>query len=191
MSSKKHVIILKGKLNRGIFALTQVKQSLNPDQIKSVYHAHFGSHISFGTVLWADERRNKGLCTSIFRLQKKALRILEYGTVERKSCRVIFRKHALLTLTSIFILQAVTIAFKYRKKLTNAKVHDHNTRYKNQLHMNKGEYKSPIYASEPLNNCLPNRFKIIAGIDEFKREVKVWLKEKEYYCLEEFAPQLC
>lgn len=177
-----HIKELKKRLNSGIFSIQQIRQSLYHKEIKKVYFAFFHSHLTYGTMLWASE--SSVYVQEIFSLQKTAIRILRYGSRERKSCRGIFKELGILTLTSIYIQQHVTYAKKFLTNLTNSSIHGHNTRGRNKLHMGikMGDLN---YTSVKLYNKLPESLRALE-MKPFKRKLKLFLLEKEFYNLEEF-----
>ena len=116
-------------LNKGIFVMTQMNQTLQNKEVIKVYYAFFHSFLSYGNQLWANELNNKELCRKVFRKQKRAIRILIFGRAARKqTCRGRFRELGILTCTSIFILQSVIYALKYLKSFNNEVAHSRNTR---------------------------------------------------------------
>lgn len=139
---KAHFSKLSNKLDKGIFILSQLVQSLNLKQCKKVYFAHFYSFLSYGMGVWGDERINKQLTTKLFKKQKKAIRLLANKNLRRTSCRGLFKKLDLLTLPSLYILQLALLARKNCKEKTNENVHQHDTRNKKMLHVQKGCAKS-------------------------------------------------
>lgn len=98
-----------------------------------------------------------------------------------KSCRGIFKKLNLLTLSSLYIYQASLLARKYCSEKTNKKIHEYNTRTKDKLHVGGGCEKSPLFNCIPIYNKLPKNLVELVKLDTFKKKLKEWLIEKEFY----------
>ena len=178
-----NIVNVVAKLNKGIFVLSQTNQILHEKQNMAVYNAFINSALCYGTYIWAYDLNNKIYLGDLFKLQKKALRILLHGSPKAVSCRGEFRKSNLLTLTSIFILQASLYA---RKTLeTNQELHHYNTRSKNQIHRVNCTASAPNSYAALIYNKIPAELRKCQG-DAFKKELKKWLIEKEFYSLDGF-----
>lgn len=178
--------ILISQLNKALFILSQMIQSLYKKNLVQIYFAFFHSMLSYCTVLWADERQNKELCEKIFRKQKKAVKLIHYGKLKRKTCRGLFKKYNIMTLTSLYIYQSIIFAKKYLSGKTNETVHQHNTRARHLIHYSRGHPKSPFHNTIPIYNHLPDSLKRIEMLSSFKRALKKWLIEQEFYNLDDF-----
>ena len=76
--------ILAAKLSRSIGMLAKVRHYVDSDTLKSIYYAIFHSHLSYGSIIWAQNSNNRNV-KRIMRLQKKAVRIIKFNH---------FREHA-------------------------------------------------------------------------------------------------
>lgn len=66
---------LEKKLNSGHFIMSQIAQTLYKTDVSKVYHATFHANLSYGTLLWANEKTNKSYVQIFFRKQKKAIKL--------------------------------------------------------------------------------------------------------------------
>ena len=98
ISWKKHIDSIIGKLNKACYIIRKTKQYLNIDALKMVYYAFFHSVMSYGLIFWG----NRTLSMCIFKLQKRAVRIM-VGAGNRDSCKKIFSQLKILPLPSQYI----------------------------------------------------------------------------------------
>lgn len=54
--------------------------------------------------MWANENLNKELCKKVIRRQKQSVRLVYFGKLRRQSCRGIFKKLSMLTITPNFYI---------------------------------------------------------------------------------------
>jgi hypothetical protein len=99
---KKHIELITGKLNKACYLIRRSKQFLNIDTLKMIYFAFFHSIISSGLIFWGNTYHS----VSIFRLQKRAIRII-VGAGYKDSCRKIFSSLKILPLPSLYIFSVL------------------------------------------------------------------------------------
>lgn len=183
----KHVKNLEKSLHKGNFVLSQISATLHSKESFKVYFAFIHSFLSYGCLLWANQLVDDGHYKSIFKLQKRAIRILKYGKLARRqSCRGLFKQFGILTLASIFVMQAALYAKKFYKHNTNDQVHTYNTRNKKDIHITHTHPKAPIHINSRVLNQLPIHIKMETNLKKFKTVLKKWLTNKEFYSLHEF-----
>lgn len=183
---KSHINTLLGKLNKGLFILSQISQSLYRKENIKVYFAFFHSFLSYGALLWCNALVNKNLCIKVFKKQKRAIRMLTFKKPRKQSCRGRFRNLGILTITGLFILQAALFAKSKLASQTNSAVHTHYTRSRNKLHKVHGHNKCTNYMAKVIFNKLPDKLTQIRDRKKFKCKLKTWLLEKEFYNFDEF-----
>jgi len=71
---------------------------LNIEVLRVAYFASFQSLLEYGIILWG----NSSHIGHIFSLQKRIIRIM-FGVTSRWSCRSLFRKLDILTLSCLYI----------------------------------------------------------------------------------------
>jgi len=152
--------------------------------IWNAYFAYVESKLRYGIIYWGREKKS----IQIFQLQKKVIRLIT-GTHKCTSCRPIFRKFKILTLTSLYILEMLCFLKKYKGDMKhNSEIHGHNTRRKQDLQQcNTTLYqKSVMNMGTKLYNKLPIQIKQLDTYKGFKKEVKKFLVHNAVYKIEEF-----
>ena len=76
---------------------------MSASSLKLIYYALFHSVMSYGLIFWG----NSSHSSIIFRIQKKAIRIME-GCGNRVLCRNLFKKLQIFPLTSQYMLSLLT-----------------------------------------------------------------------------------
>jgi hypothetical protein len=74
LSWKIHIDSLLPKLSSACYAIRAVKPYVNQETLLMVYYAYFHSIIHYGAIFWG----NSSYAIHIFRLQKRAIRIMTY-----------------------------------------------------------------------------------------------------------------
>ena len=70
--------ILASKLSRSIGILSKIRHYVNKKTLKSIYFAIFYSHLSYGSIIWAQNANNQNV-KRIMQLQKRAVRIINFS----------------------------------------------------------------------------------------------------------------
>jgi len=128
----------------------------------------------------------------IFRIQKKAIRIME-GCGNRVSCRSLFKKLQILPLTSQYILSLLVFVVQNKNIFsTNNENHNLDTRQRNNLYLSqanltihqKGAYCSgiKIFNNLPLEMLLVNE-------KSSKFPTKKFLYTYSFYTMKEYLSQ--
>ena len=93
-----HITQLIPKLSKACYVLRCIRPFMSLEALKSVYHSYFHSLLSYGIILGG----NSSYSLHIFRLQKKAVRVI-MGLGPRNSCRKPFKHLRILPLQSQYI----------------------------------------------------------------------------------------
>jgi len=103
---------------------------LQSNTLKMIYFAYFHAVVEYGIVFWWDLVESK----RIFQQQKRIIRIMTGSTLSI-SCRSLFWKLEILTLTFQYILFLMRFLLSNLEIYTfNTSVHNINTRCKLKLH---------------------------------------------------------
>lgn len=183
---KAHCEQLISKMGSLAFLFRNLRNILNQQQLVNLYHGYVESRLRYGICLWGHSTSSQ----SVFIAQKRVLRCLS-NIPKRYSCRNIFVKHKILTLTGILIYELGLYIFTYRN---NFKIvsnnHTINTRQKNNFHIPFARLKitsnSPHILGLKIFNHLPQHLKIIDNLYIFKKTLKQFLVEGCFYSLNEF-----
>ena len=87
LSGKAHCKILTNKLNRANGMLSKVRHFVPKEELKSIYHAIFSSHISYNCVVWGQDN-NSAYITKIQKLQNKAIRIMNFKAYDAAADKI-------------------------------------------------------------------------------------------------------
>ena len=173
--------------------LYKLRNLANTSTLLQIYFSLIHSHLSYAIIIWGDAP--KTLITSLLKLQKKALRIINRKS-PRTSCRPLFRKHNILTVTSLYILEASSYIKKSQLQpnsnadiVTASNIHNHNTRSQNNIFIRRisstqRKLDTNQKCSRIFNN-LPAFLKEISNYKKFRSETKKFLLSHTIYQLEE------
>lgn len=132
---KCHVKKLTSKLSSFVYALREIKKVTDLKTALSSYYAFAFSYIKYGILLWGYSTD----ALDVFIYQKKCIRILanikEPHDDEAESCKPHFVKLKILTLTSLYILEACKFVRQYPELFT--KKIDIPRKYPNRQNHNK------------------------------------------------------
>jgi hypothetical protein len=182
-----HIHKTVNKLNSACFLLRRMNPIFNTNTLKMIYHAYFHSVMEFGIPFWGVSADSK----KVFLQQKRAVRIMT-GSPPRASCRKLFRRLKILTVTSQYILFSMRFLASNLEKFTfNSSVHDLNTRHRTKLHKPQVRLKlyqqSLYYSCINIYNHLPDYLAVlILDKKRFLQHVKKYLIDNPFYTMEEF-----
>ena len=135
LSGRQHCKILTGKLNRANGMLSKVRHYVPKDELMSIFHAIFSSHLTYNCQIWGIS--NYEHVNKIQRLQNKALRIINFKEFNSPSTplyienKVLKLKDIIMMKNCLFVHDFLSNSlpscfFNYFKKLNL--VYDHETR---------------------------------------------------------------
>jgi len=147
----------------------------------------FHSVMSYGIIFLG----NLSHSSIIFRIQKKAIRIME-GCGNRVSCRNLFKKLQILPMASQYILSLLMFVVQNKNcYLTNNENHNLDTRQRNNLYLPQANLtiyqKGTYYSGIKIFNNLPLQIKNVADNQrKFKTVLKNYLHTYSFYSIEEY-----
>lgn len=185
MNWKVHIQKLNAKLSTFAYALSQIKRTTDLTTCLAVYYAYAYSWLKYCVILWG----NSSSITEVFILQKRCLRILA-NIKQTESCRPFFVKYKILTLVSIYILEACKFVRKHNhlySPLTGVKRNNRNE-HKFKIPTSKLQLftSGPHCMAIRIYNKIPNKIKNIDKITLFNKQLQQFLVLKCYYSLQEF-----
>jgi len=175
------------KLSKACYILRCIRPVMSLDALKSVYHSYFHFLLSYGIIFWS----NSSYSSHIFRLQKKAVRII-MGLRTRDSCREPFKHLGILPLQSQYILSLMTFVAENRSLFhVNSEMHGIITRKKFYLYQPQANltlYQKGVHYSrvKVFNNLPPNIRNLFSDVKKFKSELGKYLHLKSFYTLDEY-----
>jgi len=157
-----HIDSIMKKLSMACYIIRNAKTCMSASSLRMIYYAFFHSVMSYGIIFWG----NSSHSTTIFRIQKKAIRIIE-ECWNRVSCRNLFKKLQILPLTSQYILSLLMSVVQNKNLfLTNKENHNLDTRQRNNLYLPQANLtiyqKAAYYSGIKIFNNLPLQIKNVA-----------------------------
>ena len=150
--------------------------------MKTIYNSLIYPHLQYGIIFWSG--LNKSEYEKVFRLQKRAIRIMT-KSLKYAHTGPIFKSLKILKLEDITKLEMCKFISQDLNNLNNfnfrprSTVHQHNTRYNSQLVLpfprNNIMLNSVFYKGLQLYNGLPDDFKSIFDKNMFKVKLKTYL----------------
>jgi hypothetical protein len=136
-SWKDHITHLIPKLSKACYVLRRIRPFMSQDALKSVYYSYFHSLLTYGIIVWG----NSSYSSHIFRLQKKAVRIIT-GSRPRDSCTEVFKHLRILPLQSQYILSLLLFVVDNKNLFhVNSEINSINTRQNSNLHQPQANLK--------------------------------------------------
>jgi hypothetical protein len=89
------------KLSKTCHIIKSLWGVLSPHTLRSIYFGKF-QLLRYRIIFWGGE----GDSTKVFKMQKRVLRVIG-GLGKRESCRQVFKDYDILTVTSLYILEAL------------------------------------------------------------------------------------
>jgi hypothetical protein len=174
------------KLNKALYLIKSLRDSVSLRVLKNVYFTKFDSMLKYGIIFWGG-----GLKTpKQFLKYKKCLRVI-MGINNCASCISLFREFEILIVTSLHIFGILYFIVKNRIYTTQySEVHGYDTVYKHNLyaHYCKTNHckRSVIKLGTQIFNSLPLELKGDTDFKVFKRKLKGYLLHSAFYSLQEF-----
>lgn len=183
LNGSSHISYISKKLSGIIFLLRRLNSMIDKSTLRMVYFSLFHSVLSYGILLWGNSPNS----IKIFRLQKKAVRIL-CNLSFRDHCKEAFISLEILSLPCLFIFQTLIDIHKNKDNLLkNGDVHTYNTRSVDLIRKPFLRLQKSINNTLNLDfyNVLPSRIKNLK-FKAFKIAVKIFLLRNCFYSTEEY-----
>lgn len=182
---KTHVQYVCDKLDRFVFAIKKLRETVSTEAALNAYHGYVSSVLSYGLLLWG----NSVEIDRAFLVQKKCIRAI-CGAWSMDSCRPLFKKLHILPLVCMYIRELCVFVRQHPKYFdVSSQVVNRCTRNKHKLHQPKCRlelYKRNVHINAiKVYNKLPNFFKELP-LTLFKIKLTKWLADKCFYDLKEF-----
>lgn len=184
---KKHIDEICNKLNRFVFALKKVRQTVSFEAALTSYHGYVSSVLSYGLILWG----NSVDIDRAFKVQKKCMRAVCNAKFD-DSCRPLFKLLNVLPLPSMYIRDVGLFVHtnpQYFK--TRGEVSHRYTRARFASQLYKPLCRKYLYERNVFNMCiviynsLPADIKLLRG-NVFKSKLTKWLLEKCFYSVNDY-----
>lgn len=184
---KGHIDHICNKLNRYVYALKRLRQTISTEAALAAYHGYVASVLSYGLIIWG----NSVDIDRAFKIQKKCLRAISNARF-RDSCKPLFQKYNILPLPCIYIRDVcyfVKSHPEYYKNYTETSSRNLRNKFKYIIHKPPSIayiYKQNVYnMSIVIYNKLPTSIKILEG-NAFRKSLSSWLTQKCFYNIKEY-----
>jgi hypothetical protein len=143
------------------------------------------------TVLPYEQWGNSHLSNSIFKIQKRLIRIIT-NTGSRDSCHELFKQLHILSFPSQYSFSLLVFVNKNNDLFQlNSEIHDLNTRFNYILHLPSTNLtmvqKGVLYSGSKIYNHLPSNIKASSNRTKLlKSKLKSFLIEHSFFSLDEF-----
>lgn len=138
---KPHIDALSQKLNKTVYLLRSLRDTVSVDTLKLIYHALFESVLSYGLIFWGSSSES----LVIFKIQKQIVRIIALKK-RYEHCKPLFKQLKILPLPCLYILEVACFTVLHLESLDrNADHHTHDTR--NKTHLQIIPHNTKLYAN--------------------------------------------
>lgn len=177
-----HIEHIRKKIKSYAFLIRQLTKTCSVEAAKTTYYGHVHSSIAYGIIFWGARPE----AIKVFRLQKRCIRNI-VGAGFRDSCKPIFDSLKILTLPSLYILEAASfVKQNYTYFADQQNCHQYNTRNKSELYIPSCNYassrKGVFIQLMKVYNQVPENIRKLS-LAKFKPELKKLLLEKRIYKL--------
>ena len=195
LSWKPHIHKVANKIKPGIAMLYKIRPILDSKSLLHIYYSLIHSHLYYAILIWGCAPQSH--LDPLLKLQKKAIRIIDRKN-PLTSCRPLFKKYNILTIISLYVLEASCYV---KKRLlqnnhdchesviqTTSNVHTHYTRQQNLIYIrnNTGSKSDTIHKCSTIYNKLPDHLKTIHNLNKFRAKTKDHILQTTLYNLREF-----
>ena len=148
LNGSAHINILLSKLRRANGMLAKIRHYTSPEQVKSIYHAIFSSHMTYGCQIWGQSFNNTHI-NKIKTLQNNALRLITFSNDFRDHVTPIYAAQGILKIKDLISLKNILLIHDYFKNKLPSTFNDY---YKLK------EYQNPQHIEAPRQTQIPTRF---------------------------------
>lgn len=179
-----HINHICKKISKGIGIICKARKSLDEKTLITLYHSFVYPYVSYGIEIWGKAINN--YLSSIFRLQKKVLRIIAHVKMRTESAPL-FHKFRILSVYQVHQLQILIFMYKYVNGLIPVVFDDFFERL-NEIRStrNDGLFRIPLVRTVILQRALRyqgvfiwnyyyNRINHYVGYITYKKHVKRYL----------------
>lgn len=176
---------LAQKIASCAYALKIIARNISPTAAKTAYYAYVQSILRYGIIVWANSVESN----RVFILQKRCIRGV-FGMRWLESCRPVFIREGILTLYSIYIIEAVKFITENKTLFSDSvRHHDYSTRCRGHLCPKRPNFtyimNNANYSLIKIYNKIPSYLKNMEPPRVYKI-LKDHFVSRAYYGLDEF-----
>ena len=179
---KKHVENVCKLCSRNIGVLKKVKGFLPINAMYRLYCSLVLPYLNYGLLLWGNA--NKYLINKVFRLQKRAMRLIS-NSEYLSHTKPLFQKFNTLNIFDMYTKEVAIFMFKYKNNMlpvsfdnfftVNRENHNYNTRNRNDFEIQMHKMKTIFTMGPKIWNELPTNIKNATKLGQFKTNLKSML----------------
>lgn len=184
---KDHIEQVCNRLNRFVFALRRLRDTVSVEAALTAYHGYVSSVLRYGLILWG----NSVDVERVLIIQKKCIRVI-CNAWSDDSCVPLFKKLHILPLPCLYIKEICIFVDTHRHLFKKrAEVLDRQTRQTIMNLLFKPRVRKMIYGKNVFNMCiviynkLPKDIKLLKG-NSFKSKLTAWLLDKCFYSVKKY-----
>ena len=113
LNGSSHCTSLVNKLRRANGMLSKVRHYVPPSELKSIFHAIFSSHLTYGSQIWGQNENTH--TENVFKLQNRAIRIINFADFHA-DVNPIYKENGVLKLEDFVRLQNMLFVYDFLKK---------------------------------------------------------------------------
>ena len=194
-SWNEHIHHVIKKIKPGIATLYKLREVAELPTLLQIYYSLIHSHLAYSILIWGNAPHT--YLDKLLKIQKKAIRIITRSS-PLTSCRPLFQKHNILTVFSLYVLEASCYVKKCLLQpdvnsvssiIQAGNIHSHNTRQQNNIFIhnstNRQKKTNLNLQCALIYNKLPDHLKQIPNINTFKAKTKYLLLNNALYGVHE------
>ena len=113
LNFKHHIVNLKSKLSKALYALRTAKNTLSSKSLLLIYNSIFHCHLLYAIQIWSCSR--SGPINELFKMQKKAIRIVS-GSSYNSHTEPLFKKLGVLPLPDLISITKIQFMQRFKQK---------------------------------------------------------------------------
>jgi len=195
ISWKFHIKSIENKISKNISMLYKIKPFLNMESLKIIYFSFIHSYLSYCNIAWGST--NYGKLKKIYSKQKHACRII-FGVNRTVNGESLLKKLNVLNVYKLNIYQVMLFTFKSKHALSPNIFHSYFTKISHKyptkfssdnfviprsylkLSSFQIQYRGPFIWKSFLKNIVKDKILLNFSLEQFKRESKRFLLEKNF-----------
>ena len=185
LSWKPHINGISKTCCKNIGVLNKLKHVLPKPSLYQLYCTLILPYLTYGVILWGSA--NKYLLNRIFKLQKRAVRIISNSSYLCHT-KPLFEKYNVLDIFDLYNKELCIFMYKHQNGLlprsfnhmfiNMSNIHNYNTRNKQSYRSEFHKLRNVMTLGPKLWNALPNEIKVAKHISDFKNKIVGHLKNK-------------
>lgn len=186
-----HIDKVTSKLSTYCYIMRNIRTTVSYHILKLLYYGLTQSTLHYGLIFWG----SSPYFQDAFIAQKKVIRAM-FGVPYNTSCKPLFKKAAILTLPSLFVLQLILYIKQNEHTFNrNDEIHTYNTRNKTNIRQPFSRLEIGQHSPRYIGTKCFNKYRNILSKNEetfpvsvklLKHKLQAFLTDHTFYSVEEF-----